>query len=275
MDPATLLGLILGWASVLVGAILKGGSIGYYVSIPSFILVMGGTIGATMASYSLKQMMDLPRVTMQAFFTRPCDLAGTINTLIRLADKARRDGLLALEHETEKMGDPFMVKAVNLVVDGTDPALVRDILETELSYLDGRHKVGEGIYNTMAGFSPTLGIIGTVISLINMMTKLEDPSKMGYMLAAAFIATLYGVTFANLVFLPFANKLKSRSTEEILLRTIVLEGVLSIQAGENPRIVEEKMRSFLPPSLRARVGRQAAAGAAPTGVTPGQAAPAT
>lgn len=259
MDLATLVGLVLGWISVLGGALLKGGQLSYYLSIPSFILVMGGTLGATMISYSLKQMTDLPKVTMQAFFQKKVDLAGTINNLIRFADRARREGLLALESEVEGVGDPFMVKGMRLIVDGTDPALVREILETELAFLEERHKVGEGIYNTLAGFSPTLGIIGTVISLINMMTQLEDPSKMGHMLAAAFIATLYGVAFANLLFLPLANKLKARSTEEVLLRTIIIEGTLGIQAGENPRIIEEKLRSFLPPSLRRLVGRQAVA----------------
>ncbi|MCS7172050.1 MAG: flagellar motor protein [Armatimonadetes bacterium] len=258
MDLATLLGLVVGWASVGAGAILKGGKPEYYISIPAFLLVFGGTLGATMVSYSLKQILDLPRVTLRAFFHRPPDVLGTMNRLIRFADRARREGLLSLEGELREGDDPFLTKGVRLVVDGTDSAVVREILETEIELMEERHRVGEGIYSTMAGFAPTLGIIGTVISLINMMQKLDDPSKLGHMLAAAFIATLYGVALANLVFLPLSNKLRARSQEEALLRQIVTEGVLAIQAGENPRLVEEKLRAFLPPALRAKVGREAA-----------------
>ncbi len=268
MDLATLLGLVVGWASVGAGAILKGGKPEYYVSVPAFLLVFGGTVGATMVSYSLKQMLDLPRVTLHAFLHRPVDVLGTMNRLIRFADRARREGLLSLEGEIQERDDPFLAKGVRLVVDGTDSAVVREILDTEVELMEERHRVGESIYTTMAGFSPTLGIIGTVISLINMMMKLDDPSKLGHMLAAAFIATLYGVALANLVFLPLANKLRARSQEEVLLRQVVIEGVLAIQAGENPRVIEEKLRAFLPPALRSKVSREAAsntAGAAAPG----------
>ncbi len=263
MDLATLLGLVVGWASVAAGAILKGGKPEYYVSVPAFLLVFGGTLGATMVSYSLKQMLDLPRVTLHAFLHRPLDVPGTMNRLIRFADRARREGLLSLEGEIQEKEDPFLAKGIRLVVDGTDSAVVREILDTEVELMEERHRVGESIYSTMAGFSPTLGIIGTVISLINMMQQLDDPSKLGHMLAAAFIATLYGVALANLVFLPLANKLRARSQEEVLLRQVVLEGVLAIQAGENPRVIEEKLRAFLPPALRAKVSREAALGTGP------------
>jgi chemotaxis protein MotA len=262
MDLATLLGLVVGWASVGMGAILKGGKPEYYVSVPSFLLVFGGTVGATMVSYSLKQMLDLPRVTLHAFLHRPVDVLGTMNRLIRFADRARREGLLSLEGEIQERDDPFLAKGVRLVVDGTDSAVVREILDTEVELMEERHRVGESIYTTMAGFSPTLGIIGTVISLVNMMMKLDDPSKLGHMLAAAFIATLYGVALANLVFLPLANKLRARSQEEVLLRQVVIEGVLAIQAGENPRVIEEKLRAFLPPALRSKVSREAASNSA-------------
>jgi chemotaxis protein MotA len=272
MDLATLLGLVVGWASVGAGAILKGGKPEYYISVPAFLLVFGGTVGATMVSYSLKQMLDLPRVTLHAFLHRPVDIPGTMNRLIRFADRARREGLLSLEGEIQDRDDPFLAKGVRLVVDGTDSAVVREILDTEVELMEERHRVGEGIYTTMAGFSPTLGIIGTVISLINMMQQLDDPSKLGHMLAAAFIATLYGVALANLVFLPLANKLRARSQEEVLLRQVVIEGVLAIQAGENPRVIEEKLRAFLPPALRSKVSREAAAGGAAAGGAAGAAA---
>ncbi len=264
MDLATLLGLVVGWVSVALGALLKGGKPEYYVSVPAFLLVFGGTLGATVMSYALKQVLDLPRVTLHAFLHRPVDIPGTMNRLIRFADRARREGLLSLEGEIRENDDPFLAKGVRLVVDGTDSAVVREILETEVELMEERHRVGESIYATMAGFSPTLGIIGTVISLINMMQQLDDPSKLGHMLAAAFIATLYGVALANLVFLPLANKLRGRSQEEVLLRQVVIEGVLAIQAGENPRVIEEKLRAFLPPALRARVSREMASGAGVT-----------
>ncbi len=265
MDLATLLGLVVGWASVFAGALLKGGKPEYYISVPAFLLVFGGTLGATVVSYSLKQMLDLPRVTLHAFLHRPVDVLGTMNRLIRFADRARREGLLSLEGEIQERDDPFLAKGVRLVVDGTDSGVVREILDTEVELMEERHRVGESIYTTMAGFSPTLGIIGTVISLINMMMQLDDPSKLGHMLAAAFIATLYGVALANLVFLPLANKLRARSQEEVLLRQVVIEGVLAIQAGENPRVIEEKLRAFLPPALRSRVSREAASAAGAAG----------
>jgi chemotaxis protein MotA len=271
MDLATLLGLVVGWLSVAAGAILKGGKPEYYISIPAFLLVFGGTFGATVVSYPLKHILDLPRVTLHAFLHRSCDLPGTVNRLIRFADRARREGLLSLEGELRDGDDPFLARGLRLVVDGTDSAVVRDILETDMALMEERHRIGESVYTTMAGFSPTLGIIGTVISLINMMQQLDDPSKLGHMLAAAFIATLYGVAFANLVFLPLANKLRARSQEEVLFRQIVTEGVLAIQAGENPRVIEEKLRAFLPPALRAKVGREvalSAPGIASVGASP-------
>lgn len=271
MDLATLLGLVVGWASVGVGALLKGGKPEYYISVPAFLLVFGGTLGATVVSYSLKQMLDLPRVTLHAFLHRPLDIPGTMNRLIRFADRARREGLLSLEGEIQEKDDPFLAKGVRLVVDGTDSAVLREILDTEVELMEERHRVGESIYTTMAGFSPTLGIIGTVISLINMMMQLDDPSKLGHMLAAAFIATLYGVALANLVFLPLANKLRARSQEEVLLRQVVIEGVLAIQAGKNPRVIEEKLRAFLSPALRSKVSREVASGGtstAPAGAAP-------
>lgn len=265
MDLATIIGLLLAWGALGLGIIIEGGELGSFFKISAVILVIGGTLGATVISFSLGQILSLPKIMMRAFLQKQLHVTEAMNLLIAFAEKARREGLLSLEDELEKVADPFLAKGVRLVVDGTDPALVRDILETELSFLEERHKLGESIFTTMGGFAPTLGIIGTVAGLVHMLSQLDDPSKMGPAIAAAFMATFYGVSVANLVFLPIANKLKVRSAEEVLLRQVIIEGVLSIQAGDNPRILEEKLRSFLPPAMRAAVGRHAKgeAGGAP------------
>lgn len=186
-------------------------------------------------------------VTKQAFIQREMKASDVIQTLVGFATKARREGLLGLEDEIANVSDNFLKKGIQLVVDGTDIELVRSILETDLSFLETRHKLGEGLFGTMGGFSPTLGIIGTVMGLVNALAQLESASKVAGAIAVAFIATFYGIAFANLIFLPISFKLKAKSAQEVLVREVMIEGILSISAGDNPRIVEEKLKAFLSP----------------------------
>lgn len=250
MDFATVLGLLLAWGALVGALLMEGGELRALINLPAALLVFGGTLGAGMMSYRMNQIMGLPGILRQAFQERTEDVADVIVLLVRLAERARREGLLVLEEEARRLDDAFLKKALQLAVDGTDPELVREILTTEIHFLQNRHKVGESIFTTLGGFAPTLGIIGTVMGLIHMLANLSDPGKMGPLIAGAFIATLYGVSSANLIFLPIGNKLRARSAEEVLMREVMVEGVLSIQAGDNPRIVEEKLKAFLAPRLR-------------------------
>ena len=250
MDLATVLGLLLAWGALIVSILMEGGDPKWLVNVPAGLLVFGGTLGAATVSFRLDQIRSLPDILRKAFRGKEMDLTVTISMLVGFAERARKDGLLTLEDDGNKPDDPFLKRAIRLAVDGTDPELVREILTTEIHFLEARHRVGSNMFTTMGGFAPTLGIIGTVIGLIHMLENLSDPGKMGHNIAGAFIATLYGVSSANLIFLPIGNKLKSRSAEEVLNREVIVEGILAVQAGDNPRIVEDKLRSFVAPKLR-------------------------
>lgn len=250
MDLATVIGLLLAWGALIGSLLMEGGEFNSLINVPAALLVFGGTIGASISSFRMNQLMGLPGILRQAFTEKPLDMPEVISLLVRLAERARRDGMLALESEAERIDDEFMKRGLRLAVDGTDPELLRDILSTDIHFLQARHKTGESIFTTMGGFAPTLGIIGTVMGLIHMLANLSNPDKMGPLIAGAFIATLYGVSSANLIFLPIGNKLRARSAEEVLIREVMLEGVIAIQAGDNPRLVEEKLKAFLAPKLR-------------------------
>jgi len=253
MDMATVLGLLLAWGALVIALVMEGGDPRALINLPAALLVFGGTLGAATISFRMNQIMGLPDILRKAFKSKELDLPATIAMLVGFAERARREGLLTLEEEAEKTDDEFLQRGIRLAVDGTDPEFVREILSTEIHFLQTRHKIGESMFTTMGGFAPTLGIIGTVIGLIHMLQNLSDPSKMGGLIAGAFIATLYGVSSANLIFLPIGNKLKARSAEEVLMREVMVEGILAIQAGDNPRIVEDKLKAFLAPKLRTLV----------------------
>lgn len=251
MDFATVGGMILAFSGLAIGILLEGASLGSFFGLSALIIIFFGTIGATMVGFSMKQMAELPKIMKHAFIQKTFDAAGVIATLVSFAEKARREGLLVLEDDAQKLDDKFLQKGIQLVVDGTDMELVRSIMNTELSFLESRHKVGENMFMTLGGFAPTLGIIGTVMGLVFVLGRgVDDPSEAVHGIATAFLATLYGICSANMIFIPIANKLKLKSQEEVLLREIMVEGILSIQAGDNPRIVEEKLKAFLPPAQR-------------------------
>lgn len=252
MDISTVIGIVLGVAFMIIG-ILINGSLGTYYDRASIMITLGGTIAATLISFPLPKFLETLRSVKHIFFGKDLDAGRAIDKIIELANIARKEGLLALEEATMQLNDDFLKKGILLIVDGTDPELVRNILETELSFVEERHSTGQSLFETMGTLAPAFGMIGTLIGLINMLKTLDDPSSVGPNMAVALVTTFYGATLAYLFFLPMARKLKVRSGEEILLKEILVEGMLSIQAGENPRIIEEKLVAFLPPKSRQRM----------------------
>ncbi|MGM0409711.1 MAG: motility protein A [Bacillota bacterium] len=244
MDIITIIGLLMG-TGLIIGSIILGGEILIFISLQSAMIVLGGTFGATMIKYSLEELKKIPALLKIVFNDKNMDSEDTIDILVDFAEKARREGLLALEQEAADLNDDFLQKGIQLVVDGTDPELVRSILETKLTFLEERHQKTQGVFNTMASLSPAFGMIGTLIGLIQMLTQLDDPSNIGSGMGVALITTLYGTILSNLLFTPMAGKLDIVSQEEVLMKEVMIEGILSIQAGENPRIVREKLTAFL------------------------------
>ncbi len=253
MDLATIVGLVVAFGALMVSVLLEGGELGAFINIPAGILVFGGTFGATLVSFPLAEMLRLPVVAKNAFFAKEMDRGEIINLMVGFAQKARREGILVLEEDASRVDNSLLKLGIQLAVDGTPQEMVREILEVEVDAMHERHKQGEQIFATMGGFGPTLGIIGTVMGLVHMLGNLSDPKSMGPAIAGAFIATLYGVSSANLVFLPIAGKLKLRDEEEVMFSQMIVEGILAIQSGDSPRTVEAKMRAFLSPKQKESV----------------------
>jgi len=250
VDLSSIIGLVLGFFSILFGFWEEGGKLTSLLAPTAALIVFGGTAGATILSFPMDDIKQVPALLKITFKDKKYNISELIVTLTGFAEKARREGLLCLERETANIDDEFLRQGIQLVVDGTDPALVRDILETQIDFTDQRHKIGADIFEAAGGYSPTLGIIGTVMGLVHVLGNLSDPESLGPSIAVAFIATLYGVCFANLVYLPIGHKLKLKSKQERFMKEIALEGILSIQAGDNPSIVREKLRAFLSAKLR-------------------------
>ena len=249
MDIATMVGLIAGGFLILWG-MSNGGSLALFYDLPSVAIVLGGGTASVLISFPLNQVIGAFKVARNAFMPQTHDPAEVVGTIVTFAEKARREGLLTLEEDAASLDNEFLQKAIGLVVDGTDPELVRDILEFELSFLEDRHKLGKDIFDQLGFYFPAFGMLGTLIGLIAMLSSLDDPSAIGAGMATALITTFYGSILANFVVLPIAKKLSIRSQEEVLIRQVIVEGVISIQSGENPRIVQEKLKAFFPPSMR-------------------------
>ena len=252
MDLATVIGLTIAAIGIFGGFAVEGGSFAGLINMPGFMIVVVGTMGATMVAFPMPMILRIPRLYMIAlsnkagFRGRPM-----ARELVQMADKARREGLLSLEDEAQAVDDPFARKALLLMIDGTDPAALRSIMEIDVDGQSERHRENAKIFEAGGGFAPTLGVLGAVMGLISVLSHLgSDPEALGAGIATAFVATFYGVGMANVILLPIAEKLKVRSQEERLLREMILEGILSIQAGDNPRIVREKLESFLAPAER-------------------------
>ena len=249
MDIATIVGLIAGLTTIAVVLIMDGGSPAELFAHPSaIILIIGGSLSATILTSPLKVVMQMPKYFIQAFTTKNFDPKATIELLTKLADRARREGLLALEEDSKKITDKFLQKGIMMVVDGMDFEQVSAILETSVEQMKARHKQGIGFFAAAGGYAPTFGIIGTVMGLISVLKQLDNPSALGASIAAAFLATLWGLLTSNMIYLPLSGKLKAKSDEEARNRYMQMEGILAIQAGENPRVVRDKLNAYLPPS---------------------------
>lgn len=245
MDITTILGLIIGFLGILFGFILEGGHLGALVAIAPILIVVFGTLGATVIGIPLKELKKLPKWLKIAFTDRSFRTEDAFFTLVHFSEKARQEGLLSLEPELDTVNDKFTRQGLQLVIDGTDPEITRSILESNINVMENRHRIGISFFESAGGYSPTLGIIGTVMGLIHVLGNLTDSDKLAGSIAGAFIATLYGVCLANLVYLPIATKLKMKSQLEVQTMEMILDGIISIQSGENPIILKEKLKTHL------------------------------
>jgi len=248
MDLASIIGLGIGLTVVVLVMIMDGGSPADLFAHPSAILlIVGGSIAATTITTSLSVVKTLPKVIGSAFQTLKLDAYASIELLVTMAEKARKDGLLSLEEETKKIDDEFLQKGLMMVVDGLDPVQIRTVLETNIEQVRAQRRGGYGFFSAAGGFSPTFGIIGTVMGLISVLKNMSDPNALTRSIASAFLATLWGLLMANLIYLPLSGKLKVKSEEEAHMRYMQLEGILAIHGGENPNIVRDKLKAYLPP----------------------------
>lgn len=252
MDIASLLGIIIGAAMFVVGVYSNGGFGGLrnMWDTASIIITLGGSISGTLASNKLADFIGGMKSAALAFKDEVQDPAAVIQHIIDLSNTARKEGLLALEEAANGIDDDFLKKGIMLVVDGTDPELVRGIMETDLSCIEARHKKSIAVWEKWAELGPAWGMIGTLIGLILMLNNMDDPSTIGPSMSVALVTTLYGSLIANWLCNPIASKLKINNDVEMMMKEITVEGILSIQAGENPRVIEEKLKSFLAPSAR-------------------------
>ena len=249
MDLTSLIGFLATWILV-IASMASGGNIGAYFDVPSLMITIGGAIGATVISNPGPRLKAITGCMKNVFFTQQRDLVGMVQMIVSFAEKARREGLLALEADIAEVDSDFMRKAMQLVVDGTDPELVRAILDTEIGNFEDRHSANKAVFDNLTEFAPSFGMIGTLIGLIAMLGNLQDVSALGPGMAVALITTMYGSMMANMFGSPVSKKLAARSAEEVKSMELMVEGILAIQAGENPRIVEEKLKVYLPPAMR-------------------------
>ncbi|MBM7856062.1 chemotaxis protein MotA [Desulfohalotomaculum tongense] len=238
-------GIILAVLSLIVGFVMEGGHLASLLAPSAALIVFGGTFGATVVAYSLDEIKNIPQLLMMIATKKIPPYDEAIEQVVRLADMARKEGLLYIDNQLDTIEDPFLRKAMQLVVDGTDPEMVRSILETEMYTAHERHEVGASIFEAAGGYSPTFGIIGTVMGLVHVLGSIEDPDSLGPAIAMAFAATLYGVAAANVLYFPVAARLKNLNKKELLLKELQIEGVLSLQAGYNPILIRERLNAFL------------------------------
>jgi chemotaxis protein MotA len=249
MDIATFIGIVASFG-LLVTAITMGSGLGAFINIPSLLVVLGGTICATMINYPLKDVIKSIQVAKKAFTTKNMSVDEIIASFVHFASKARKEGILALENLLPQVEDDFFRKGVQLTIDGLEPQSIVEIMETEITFIRDRHRQGADMFQTMGTFAPAFGMIGTLIGLVQMLQSMEDPETIGPAMAVALITTFYGAVMANVLFLPIAGKLRTRSKEESLVKELILQGIMSLSRGDNPRILEQKLHSFLPPNLR-------------------------
>jgi len=241
MDIGSILGLVVGFGGLLIGYVLEHGILSKLILTPPICIVFGGTIGATLISFPLSELKKIPGLLKVVFTQKKYDEVSIINQLADLSEKARKDGLLSLEQDAQDNKNDMIRKGLALVVDGIETAVVKDILEREVELQESIYESGAKIFEAAGGYMPTMGVLGTVMGMVSILRDLSNPDELGGKISSAFLATLYGVGFANLIFLPWANKLKIKAEREKMINELIIEGLLSIQAGENPRIIKEKL----------------------------------
>ncbi len=250
MDIASVIGVIVALALIAGSIIIGGGSFGAFFDAPSVMVVFGGAIAAALICFPLPNFLSIFSVVMKVFFWRVESINDVIKTIVGLAEVARRDGLLALESKLSEVDNPFIALGVQMAVDGTRPEVMEDILRTELDAVATRHRDGKALFDCMGRFAPAFGMIGTLMGLVIMLGDMSDPSKIGAGMAVALLTTMYGAIASNVVFLPFAEKLGFTNRQELLMMEIVIRGIMAVQSGENPRVIEQKLNTFVPPKQR-------------------------
>jgi chemotaxis protein MotA len=258
VDLATVIGLVMG-SALLIWSVMSGSELKNFINYPSVAIVIGGASAAVLISFPLRSVMGLFKTCKNAFFSRPNNSAKLISDMVSYAEVARRDGILSLENMTKDIDDEFVVRGIQMAVDGIDPELIEQIMVSELESLADRHAHNKGVLDAIGKYAPAFGMIGTLVGLVQMLQGMDDPSKIGPGMAVALLTTLCGAVVANLLAGPLGDKLAKRNEEEMLLNTLIIKGVMSIQSGDNPRIVEQKLKTFLPPSERARALKEEAA----------------
>lgn len=248
-DIMTVAGILLGLALVLGGIRLQG-DLSAFWNPAGLLITVGGSFGALMVNFRFGEIKAVVQVTRQAFVQREESIIDLNRQFVSLAQKARREGLLVLEDELENISDPFLRNGLQMVIDGFEPDAIRHILNGELSAMESRHEMGQGLYKTWGSLAPAFGMIGTLIGLVMMLVRLEDPGAIGQGMAVALLTTFYGVLLANLIFIPIAGKLAIYSSNEVRMKEIVIEALLSLQSGVNPRLLQEQMKAYFSPSER-------------------------
>jgi len=249
MDLSTIIGIVAAFG-LMISAIMQGGSLLIFINIPSVIIVVGGTVGSALVHYPFGDLLGAFRVARKAFFHKHYSTTDIISKLITYAGKARKEGILSLQSVMNEIEDDFFLKGLQMAIDGQEPEALKDMLEREIEYVVERHDKGADIFNALASYAPALGMIGTLIGLVQMLQTMNDPSTIGPAMAVALITTFYGAIIANIVCLPIAGKLQIRSASEVLNKTLVAEGMKSILEGENPRLMEQRLHAFVAPKER-------------------------
>ena len=256
MDIATVAGLLMAIAmmggSLLVMGVEGKGVVNYaaFFDLPAIMMVIGGGLGVGLVGFPLGNVLGLPSVIKQVFFNRPKNLNRLVEQLVELAKTARRDGLLALESKTAEIDDPFMVLGIQLAVDGSPPEVIEEVMRNEIAAMSVRHREGMRVLQLIGRCGPAFGMIATLLGLVMMLGNLSDPDSIGPSMAVALIGTLYGALMANLVCIPFTEKLSIRSHEETTANELILRGVMAVQLGDSPLTVQYKLHTYLPPKLR-------------------------
>ena len=250
MDLTTILGLVLGFGLMAMAILATGEPLKTFSEPSSYVIVFGGAFAAFLLTFPLLRVLRFASVIKQVFSNAKQSPETLIREMVRYAEIARRDGILALDNLTDRMNDPFIIRGVRMAVDGAEPQLIREILDAELDSLAERHRQGKQLLDNLAKYTPAFGMIGTLIGLVIMLNHMDDPARIGPGMAVALLTTFYGAVAAYAVFGPMADKLAIRSREEILMKEIIIRGVMAIQSGDNPRIVEQKLNTFLPARLR-------------------------